>query len=153
MGILVPPPALAVVDLYFLRTDSSAGVPPGLAESRAINSDLLINPPKNQGQTHVCSLAVPGRPWEVGCVHGVRWVPHCPHSIGRMKRTIDLIAVTVAPCIAGGIAVQNPGMQEAPCSFSCGHAGLRFPGVWGSWCFCAAGGPGEEENLINFSCV
>lgn len=56
---------------------------------------------------------------------GEATVPHCPHSTGRMKRIIGLIAVTVAPWIAAGISVQTPGMQEAP---------APFPVAAVSWC-------------------
>lgn len=61
----------------------------------------------------------------VGCT-GEATVPHCPHSTGRMKRIIGLIAVTVAPWIAAGISVQTPGMQETPAPFPVAPLGCSF---------------------------
>lgn len=79
---------------------------------------------------------------DVGCVYGKATVPHCPHSFGRMKRIIDLIAVTVA----SWIAAQNPGMQEAPAPFPAVSCSV------GLWCLGVAGDL-ERRKILEISAV
>lgn len=131
-------PTLEIVYLYFLRTDPSGGIPPDLAESWVIDSALLMNPLNRDGQMHWTKIwdkptcAAWLFPASTGMLDvfmgstGEATVPHCPHSIGRIKRIIDLIAMTVAHWIAGGSSVQNSGMQETPTPFPVATLGCSF---------------------------